>query len=518
MNKRCLKAAAIALGAGMVLSLAAPAATVKAENTEGKNDVAAAIEEKKEEVKATVKNALESKETPDKDETVYVLTDASGKVNRIIVSDRLTNVEGLDEIGDLSELKDIKNVKGKETFTKDGNALTWKAQGKEIVYRGETDKALPVEMKITYALDGKEVAPEELAGKSGHVTVTYELKNNEKAPFAAVTVLLFNNNSVKNAAVSRGSVSSDGTRTTVCGLAFPGFDNYLNTMADAGKITFECDAENFKLLTSLTVVTDEVFRGINEDTSKDKNDLNVKMAKFEKDCTELVRGTATLANAMNELSAGTTKLAAAVGQLDAGAGQLISKNETLVAGSTRIFDSILKTAYNSLVSAGVTVPELTRDNYAKVLDSVVSQMAAQLKNIPEGNAAYTKVQTGIGTVKAVKAQLDSVNTFCTGVKDYTDGVALLGANLSTLSAEVDKLDGAVKQIKDGADKLNDSLVAADLTGLTAQITDLATTFETSMDSLHTLLGAADAYSNYSGLAEGQTGSVRFVYRTASIGE
>ncbi len=519
MNKRHLKAMAVVLSAGLVLSLAAtPAYLVKAGNTNEKNDIGKVVEEKKEELTKTLKNALNSKETPDKDETVYVIANSDGSAQRVIVSDRLTNTKELNELRDYSELRDIRNVKGKESFTRDGENLTWKAEGKEIVYRGETDKALPVDMQITYALDGREIAPADLAGKSGHVTMTCVFRDREKAPFAAVTVLLLNNGNFKNVTVSRGSVSSDGTRTTVCGIAFPGFENYTKSIEDAGKLVIECDAENFKLLTSLTVVTDEVFRGISVDTSDHRNQLDGRMAKLEKDCTELVQGTAALASAMEELSAGTTKLDVAVGQLDAGAKQLASKNGALVAGSTQIFGSILKTAYQSLVAAGVTIPELTVENYAAVLDGTVKQMTAQLQNIPSGTAAYTKVQTGIGTVKAVKAQLDSVNAFCTGVKDYTDGVALLGANLTKLSEEVDKLDAAVKQIRDGAVKLSDSINAADLTGLTAQIAEAAKKLEASTDDLHALLKAADEYNNFAGLAKGSTGTVRFVYRTASIGE
>ncbi|MCR5584656.1 MAG: hypothetical protein K6F63_04375 [Lachnospiraceae bacterium] len=520
MNKRFLKTASILLSAALVLPLITAINPAYAKNEENSkaSDIENTIEEKKNEITDTIKNALSEKESVDKDETVYVIANADGSKAKVIVSNRLKNSDGAEEIKDRSKLQNIKNVGGKESYVNDGDAITWNAQGNEIVYRGETDKELPVDLHVTYTLDGKEIDPDSLAGKSGHVTMTFEFNDKEKAPFAAVSVVLLNNNNFKNVTVSRGSVSSDGSKTTVCGLAFPGFGNFLTSIEDPDRITVECDAENFKLLTSLTLVTDELFRGIDTDTSSDRHELDAKLEKLEKDCKALVEGAATLAGAMYDLSDGTGKLKTAVGQLDAGAKQLTSNNAALVAGSEQIFESLLKTAYTSLISAGVNIPELTRNNYAAILDGTVATMNTQLKAIPAGSEMYVKVKTGIQTVSVVKAQLDSVNTFCKGLKDYTDGAACLSTNLSTLADETTKLDEAVKKIRDGAVTLSDSVNDADLTGMTSGIRDIAASREASFDKLHELLHAADEYNNFSGLAEGQTGSVRFIYRTASIGE
>ena len=54
-------------------------------------------------------------ETVDKKETVYVLADATGAAQRIIVSEKLTNKNGEAELKDESRLKDIENVSGEET-------------------------------------------------------------------------------------------------------------------------------------------------------------------------------------------------------------------------------------------------------------------------------------------------------------------------------------------------------------------------------------------------------------------
>ncbi len=500
MKKRSLYTILSAtLCAGLALSaLVAPVSPVLAKDNKAKEtvDLGKVMIEKKDELTDNLRNALAVKESADKDETVYVITDPSGNASKVIVSDR------------------IKNAEGKDTVT-----------------RSDSDKALPVSMKISYTLDGKEIDPAALAGKSGHVKMTVEYKNDlktivnvngknmeTKVPFAAVSVFLLNTG-FKNVTVTRGSVSSDGTRTFVCCLAFPGLENSLKGISeDADRVVVEADVEDFKLLTTVTVVTDEIFRGLDSDSRGDREEIGRKFDKLESDCTALVQGTATLADALGQLSDGTTKLNAAVGQLDAGAKQLTSNNGALVGGSEQIFASVLKTAYTSLNAAGVTVPELTSTNYATVLNGTISALNAKLAQIPAGTDTYVKVATGVATVKAVKEQLDSVNAFCTGLKTYTEGVTALETNLAKLSSEVEKLDASVKQIRDGAVTLSDAVENADLTGIASGVRETVAVLENSTDTLHAMFCAADSYSTFSGLDSDRTGTVRFVYRTGSIGE
>lgn len=150
--------------------------TEKEASTED-TDAEKQTQKKQTELKDQLGNLLNSdKETEEtgKDETVYMIADADGTVNKTIVSDWLKNKENADTLEDASDLKDIKNVKGDETFKQDGDKVTWDAQGNDIFYQGTTDKEAPVTQKITYYLDGKEIAPKDLAGKSGKVTMRFE--------------------------------------------------------------------------------------------------------------------------------------------------------------------------------------------------------------------------------------------------------------------------------------------------------------------------------------------------------
>lgn len=120
----------------------------------------------------------ESEKTPiGKEETVYILADANGNAESAIVSEWLKNPEKLDALSDVSELKDIENVKGRETFEKKGNVLEWQADGNDIYYQGVTTKEAPVTVNVSYYLDGKKISPKDLAGKSGNVKIRFDYTN-----------------------------------------------------------------------------------------------------------------------------------------------------------------------------------------------------------------------------------------------------------------------------------------------------------------------------------------------------
>ena len=115
-----------------------------------------------------------------KDETVYVIADADGSAKRIIVSDWIKNAPGSASIRDKTEMEDVTNVKGDESYTMNGDHMrVWDANGNDIYYQGDIEKELPVTIAIRYQLDGKPISAEELAGKSGRVTIRFEYINTQ---------------------------------------------------------------------------------------------------------------------------------------------------------------------------------------------------------------------------------------------------------------------------------------------------------------------------------------------------
>jgi putative membrane protein len=299
---------------------------------------------------AAVKGTDEVSEGAEKEETVYVFTDAYGKQKSMTVSNWLKNKEGSDKLYDNSILQNIENVKGDEPFTQNGDILTWNAGGNDIYYQGTTDKAAPISQKITYYLDGKEIAPEDLAGKSGKVKIHLDYDNSEKysdvfVPFTTMTGIIFSNDNVKNVEIDSGSVISEGKNTVVVGMAFPGLSDSLQSAKDDAEhlldeteasqkskdrvrdleipdsVEITMDATDFKMSTCMTMVFSGLFdddEELEEDHDSMLKDMDEKIADLEKDGADLADGAGKLSDGINEATDGSKELADGAGELASG--------------------------------------------------------------------------------------------------------------------------------------------------------------------------------------------------------
>lgn len=354
-----------------------------------------------------------------KDETVYVLAGADGTVQKIIVSDWVKNAMATDSLDDKTELSDIENIKGDESFTLGGdNSCVWDAKGNDIYYQGNIEKELPVQMSVRYTLDGQAIAPEALAGQSGHVTIRFDYQNmqyeevlldgkTEKiyVPFTMLTGMLLDTEVFRNVTVSNGKLINDGDRIAVVGIAFPGLQEDLAISKEKldipDYVEISADVENFEMGMTMTLATTELFGAIDSD-KLDLHELSDAMAEltdamgqlmdgssqlYDGLCTlleksgDLVSGINKLAEGAAQLKAGAESLDSGAAQLQAGAAQLSSGLNTLNAnssslngGARQVFSSLLSMANTQLSEAGLSVPTLTIDNYASVLDGVIASL------------------------------------------------------------------------------------------------------------------------------------------------
>ena len=408
MKNRARKFISLALCA--VVLFAAVGTFVFALTGEGK--------ESEDENQETTINASAEAETS-KDETVYVLAGADGTVQKIIVSDWIKNAMAADSLEDKTELSDIENIKGDESFTLGGdNSCVWDAQGNDIYYQGNIEKELPVQMSVCYTLDGQAIAPEALAGQSGHVTIRFDYQNmqyeevlldgkTEKiyVPFTMLTGMLLDTEVFRNVTISNGKLINDGDRIAVVGIAFPGLQEDLAISKEKldipDYVEISADVENFEMGMTMTLATTELFGAIDSD-KLDLHELSDAMAEltdamdqlmdgssqlYDGLCTlleksgDLVSGINKLAEGAAQLKAGAESLDSGAAQLQAGAAQLSSGLNTLNAnsgslngGARQVFSSLLSMANTQLSEAGLSVPTLTIDNYASVLDGVIASL------------------------------------------------------------------------------------------------------------------------------------------------
>lgn len=384
-NKYIIRVAAGAVTIA-VLGTGIGAYSVQAEKTVDHTQESEQETDKKENAKSEEKKlisnltkSVKEKEDAGKEETVYVVADADGTPDNVIVSEWLKNKEGKETLKDASDLKDIKNVKGSETFTQNGTELTWEAKGKDIYYQGTTDKELPITEKVTYYLDGREMKSEDIAGKSGKVTIRFDYTNHAKTtqtvdgkkqevyvPFTVMTGMILPED-YSNVEVTNGRIISDGSRKIVVGVAMPGLKDSLAIkkgdldeeieIPDYVEVT--ADVENFSLDMTMSVVMNDLLGStdLNEafdltELEEDLNTLSDSSKQLVDGSTDLAEGLDTLKSSMKEFASGVTTLKDGINHYTTGASALNEGINTLKNGAGSLAEGA-----NALAQGAGTISE-----------------------------------------------------------------------------------------------------------------------------------------------------------------
>ncbi len=412
-----------------------------------------------------------------KHERVYIVASPDGAVKSLTDNVRLENADNADEITDCTLLTAIENVSGDETFTLDGETLVWKANGRDITYQGTSDKTPALLPVMTLTLDGAEISAKDLKEKVGDATLTVTYQAAESLPALAVTAMLLPEKGVSDLKLENAAVLTVMGRQVLVGWAVPGMDASLNlpasfsvsfkadhanlgwamTLATSDPIDAACKELDTRIGADLTAEISEITtlltalkegKDLPETTGKTK-DIIPKIKQLNAGLTTLDSGAATLAESAKSLSdgaasvnTGAAQLKEGAASLDAGLATLTENSEALNAGASQLFDSILAAANDQLASAGldalgVTLPPLTKDNYAEVLDGLIAKIPAALKPAADQLAA-------------LKTQLDQVNTFVSGLQTYTGGVDTAAAGAKTLSEGAATLATGASQLSGGA--------------------------------------------------------------------
>lgn len=370
-------------------------------------------------------NVSVSEKEIDKDETVYLISDASGNVNQTIVSDHLINRDKSDTLKDKSSLKDIENVKGDETFSQSGDDLTWQADGNDIYYQGTSTAQAPVSQKVTYYLDGKEISPEDLAGKSGKVTIHFDYTNNSTytetvngeevtvcVPFAAITGMVLDD-SFSNVEVTNGKVQNTGKGNIVIGYALPGLKDSLDLNDDdldedvdiPESFEVTADVENFSLETAMTVVANAgsflSTDGTSDLSSVDDmiDTLTDASEQLQDGSKQLSDGLDTLQSSLKEFSTGMNTLSGGIKSYTDGAKTLGNGINTLNEKLSALTEGrlTLTQGVNTLNSSAATI----RDGIG-TLDSALNTQ------LTDAEKASYAAQAASQAAASVEGQKDSI--------------------------------------------------------------------------------------------------------------
>ena len=376
--------------------------------------------------------------TPEKEQTVYVNADQNGNVEKVIVSNWLKNTDKESTLEDNSELNDITNVKGEESYTQGSNGkLVWAADGNDIYYQGETSQELPVSVKMTYFLDGREISAADLAGKSGKVKIRIDYTNNSSrnakingkketiyTPFMMATGMIFPTDTFTNVEVTNGKVISDGNNNIVLGIGFPGlYDSLKLGDLDSFKdkespdyVEITADVEDFSLALTATVATTGTLNELGLDDIDDLDDLQDSLDKLTESSTALVEGSRALQEGIQELDSSADTLVDGLNSADDGAGQLKDGIDTM-------------------------------NNSKGTLISGIDKLVAGMESLGSGAGS---LQSGVKSYTDGAAQLNAgIDQVNTGAKQLNAGISQLNEKKATLTAGVAQLSEGGKQLEIG---------------------------------------------------------------------
>lgn len=451
-----------------------------------------------------------------KEETVYVNADATGNSDEVTVSDWLKNSGSVSgNLTDESILKEIKNVKGDETFTENGDQLTWNTAGEDIYYQGTTDKELPVSVKLTYFLDGKEVKPDELKGKSGHLKIQVQYTNNEKktvtvdgkeeevyTPFVMMTGMILPNETFSNVTIDNGKVISDGSRNIVVGFGIPGLKDSLDLDEETTKeaedkgvtipenFEMEADVTDFTMSSTFTVALTDLLDDMDMDNIIDVDSLKDSLNELEDAALELVSGSGTLADGASTLADGVSSYTAGADELNAGIQKYLGSNGELNGSVTEYVNGVGKvvkgvkdyTSGTNALANGVT-------SYV-VGEQKIAAGAAQLSQLSKG---LEQVQTAVDTLsKAADGKGEATDDLVIAANQLAAGTKQLQAVLG--SEEVTALLTQVNGMVTTGNELisaTESLSASLQTGIATPVANIAATLtgmETQLNAINTQLG------------------------------
>ena len=357
----------------------------------------------------------------DKDESVYLISDANGNVIKTIVVDHLKNKDKKDTLEDASNLSDIENVKGKEKFTQSGDKLTWQAGGKDIYYQGTATEEPPVTQKVTYYLDGKEISPEDLAGKSGKVKIRFdytnttsytETVNGEKqtvsVPFAAITGLVLGDG-FENIEVTNGKAEVSDSSSVVLGYALPGLKDSLGIKdkdldGDVNipeYMEMTADVENFSMPAAMTFVVN-ASDYVSTD-GIDTSDIDDMINDLKDASTQLQDGSKTLAEGTDTLSDGLSTLQSKLGTFASGVGTLKSGLKTYTDGVSTLSGGLNKLNSNvPTLSNGIT----TLNSSAKSLNDGVALLNATVSAKFTDSEKKTLLDQVHSTLESQKSEIE----------------------------------------------------------------------------------------------------------------
>lgn len=251
-----------------------------------------------------------------KNETVYTILNADGSIKKTTINEHLINDEKLNTIYDYTDLNNIVNINGNEIYKLENKKLTWQAYGNDIFYKGTYEDELPVDIKITYYKDNKEVSYKDILGDSGNIKIVIKYENKDShnvyvngknetlyTPFVVTSSMTLSSDKDKNVSVTNGKVISLGTKEEVVAVMAPGLYESLDidSLKALDETVIEYETTNFSLPTMYFFVTPKLISSSDINALDNIDDLYDKANLLQSNMDKINAGANSLKEGSNKL-------------------------------------------------------------------------------------------------------------------------------------------------------------------------------------------------------------------------
>ena len=458
----------------------------------------------------------------DKAETVHVQTDATGEVSSIRVEELLSNDSATAQLSDLSILSGIVAEDENQSFTQGAdNTITWTANGNEVAYEGTTDERPPVSVRLTYSLDGTQMQPSQLAGKSGHLKVRIDYVNESKTseggvstPFVCMTVAMLDSEVFSNVTVENGKVVDDKGGIAVIGYALPGLKDSLDLNIEDLDLDFpefieiEADVTDLAMDPVYTIVTPELFSDIDtDDLDLGFDDLDEGTSALEEAMGQLIDGSDALSEALRQAADATKPLGSRIGELKRKLGV------TTVGGkaqSTVVNDLVsqfgqLGTVADQVAQGTAALPEMA-NGASGAIAGAQSAVDAASDKVASASSDVSALKDKLGDEGLSKSLGDASSTMGEAAQVIRDADASLSSGVEVTGTEAvgGDIDAAIAAVN-GIEGLTDEQKKSVLDQLEAAKTDLGSV---SASVPQDLAEKADTLEEAAKKLDGQAGTLK----------
>lgn len=451
-----------------------------------------------------------------KSETVYVTVEGN-EIKDKSVSVWLNSDKNI-KANDKSNLTNVKDLKTDKELKSENGYLKLDENKKDIYYKGDTDKKLPVDVSVKYFLDGKEMKASELEGKSGHLKIVITSKNNRYeaktidgqsrnvySPYVVVAAMTFDDEKVENITSDDIKVVKDGKNEIVTTVMTPGMKQNLSKIVEdkeldnfKDEVSVEMDIKDYKPVEIYSVITNEFFQekknidsldklqnGVKElqDNSQKLVDASVKLSEGQ---DKLNSGISQMQTGVTKLHNGSQKLASSTQQMQGKFSGIQSKVGPIQGYVAQMNDGSLK-LYNGISDYTAAVGKI-KENTAKIKEGSekLAKGATDLDNgVGKLKDATSQLRAGTENMKEMTAQKDQLLEKSSQLSNGLNGLA---GSYGQLADTVEQISGKSQQLKDSSAQFNEKLQqVAQLAGgaeTSASVEKIARGLESSAEGLN----------------------------------